>query len=105
MLFYNKTTELEGIDITEEADVVCTNAESSKQCGICHFYFFKNRNFNYQPNVCNECHGAALRAQSITDLKIITTTKGTFRVVSNISYDEIVCLLETSDLYEKFGYL
>ena len=37
--------------------------------------------------------------------KIIITKKGTFRVVSNISYGKIVCLLETSDLDEKFGYL
>ena len=78
MLFYSKITESEGIDT--ERDVVCTNEESSKQCDICHFYFFKNKNFNYHPHVCNECHGTALRAQSITDLKIITTKRGTFQV-------------------------
>ena len=105
MLFYSKITESEGIDTVEGANVVRTNVESSKQCDICHFYFFKNRNFTYQPRVCYECHGAALRAQSIADIKIITTMKGTFRVVSNISHSEIVRLLETSDLDEKFGYL
>ena len=105
MLFYNKITESQGIDTAEGANVVRTNVESSKRCGICHFYFSKSRNFNYHPYVCDECHGAALRAHSITDLKIITTTKGTFRVVSNISYGEIVRLLETSDLDEKFGFL
>ena len=62
MLFYSKIIESEGIDTTER-DVVCTNVESPKLCYICHFYFFKNRNFNYQPHVCDECHGAALRAQ------------------------------------------
>ena len=105
MLFYSKITESEGIDTTEGADVARTNVESSKQCDICHFYFFKNRNLNYQPHVCNKCYGAVLHARSITDLKIITATKGIFRVVSNISYDEIVRLLETSDSDEKFGYL
>ena len=104
MLFYSKITESEGID-TAESDVVHTNVKYSKKCDTCHFYFFKNRSFNYQPHVCNECHGAALRAQSITDLRIIMAKKGTFRVVSNISYDEIVCLLETSDLDKKFRYL
>ena len=74
-------TESEGIKTTEK-DVVCTNVESSKQCDICHFIFYKNRNFNYEPHVCNECHGAALHAQSITDFKIITNKKRTFRVVS-----------------------
>ena len=104
MLFYSKMTKSEGIDTTER-DLVSTNVESSKQCDICHFYFFKNRNFNYQSHVCNQCHGGALCAKPITDLKIITTKKGTFRVVSNILFDEIVCLLETSDLDEKLGYL
>ena len=104
MLFYSKITESEGID-TAERDVICTNLESSKQCDICCFYMFKNRNFNCQPHNCNKCQGAALGGQSMTDLKIITTAKGTFKVVSNISFDEIVCLLETSGLDEKFGYL
>ena len=72
MLFYSKITESEGIDTAEE-DIVGTNVESSKQCDICHFYSFKNRNFNYQPHVCSEFPGAALRAQSITSLKIIMT--------------------------------
>ena len=62
MLFYSKITESERIDTTER-DVVCTNVESSKECNICHLYFFKNRNFNDQPHVCDKCHGAALRAQ------------------------------------------
>ena len=105
MLFHSKITESEKIDTTER-DVVGTNVESSKQCDICHFYLFKNRNFNYHRPVGDEFHSAALHAQLITDLKIITTKKGTFRVVSNISYDEFVCLLETSDLLDdKFGYL
>ena len=102
MLFYSIITESEGIDISESIDVIRTGVESSKWCDICHFYFFKNRNFNYQPHVCDNCHDAALRAQSITDLKIITIKKGTYRVVSNISYNEITGLLETSDLNEKF---
>ena len=41
----------------------------------------------------------------MTNLKIITIKKGTYRVVSNISYNKITSLLETSDLNGKFGYL
>ena len=81
MLFYSKTTESEGIDISEGVDIVCTGVESSKWCDICHFYFFKNRNFNYQPHVCNECHGAALSAQPITDLKIIVIKSNTTKIL------------------------
>ena len=106
MLFYCKITESEQIDNSEGTDVVLNSGVfSSKQCEICHCYFFKNRNFNYQPFVCNECHGVSLVAQSLADLKFITIKKGTYRVVSNILYNEITRLLETSDLNEKNGYL
>ena len=84
MLFYNKITESEGSDTTEGIHVDHTGVESSKEYDICHFYFFKNRNFNYQPYLCDECHDAALRAQAIADIKIITIKSGTYRVVSNI---------------------
>ena len=77
MLFYNKITESEGSDTAEVIDVDCTGLRSSKQCDICHFYFFKNRNFNYQSYICNGCHDAALPAKAITDSKIITIKNST----------------------------
>ena len=58
-----------------------------------------------QPYVCAECHGASLHAQSLADLKIIKIKKGNYGVISNISYNKITRLLETSDLIEKIGYL
>ena len=65
MLFYHKITESEGINNSEGVDVIHDNGVfSSKQCEICHFYLFGNRNFNYQPYVCNECHGASFIQQS-----------------------------------------
>ena len=54
MLFYNKIIESEGLDTSEGTDVICTGMVSSKWCDFCPFYFFKNRNFNYQPRVCND---------------------------------------------------
>ena len=104
MLFYCKITEWEGIYNSEGIYVICDSGVfSCKQCEICHFYFFKNRNFNDQPYICNESHGASLRAQSPADFKIVTIKKGTYRVISNISYNEITRLLETSDLNDKTG--
>ena len=106
MLFYCKITESEGIDKSKGVDVVREGGVFSyKQYDICLFYFFKNRNFNYEPYVCNEFHGASLHARSIAHLKIVAIKKGTYRNFSNILYNEITRLLETSDLKEKIGYL
>lgn len=80
MLFYCKITESEGIDKSEGVDVVRDGGVFSyKQYDICHFYFFKNRNFNYELYVCNEWN-----AQSIADPKIDAIKKGTYRVFRNI---------------------
>ena len=28
----------------------------SKNCNICHYWYFLNKGFKLQPNVCNRCH-------------------------------------------------
>ena len=43
------------IDIPEGIDVNRSN-DNSKECDICHYWYFLNQNFSYQPHVCNGCH-------------------------------------------------
>ena len=42
------------IDISEGTDIDKTNL--SKECDICHYRYFKNIGFNYEPYICNGCH-------------------------------------------------
>ena len=46
--------EYKRIDISEGIDVNKTNL--SKECDICHYWYFKNIGFKYEPNLCNGCH-------------------------------------------------
>ena len=59
---------------------------------------------NYQ-YVCDERHIATIRTESLGDIKIVVTKKGTYRTVSGIPYNRIFNLLKTNDLNEKTGYL
>ena len=43
------------IDISEGIDINKTNA--SKECYICHYWYFKDIGFKYEPYLCNGCHG------------------------------------------------
>ena len=45
MLEYNR------IDISEEIDINKKNA--SKECDICHYRYFKDIGFKYEPYLCN----------------------------------------------------
>ena len=46
--------EYERIDISEGIDVNETNL--SKECDICHYWYFKDTGFKHEPYLCNGCH-------------------------------------------------
>ena len=46
MLEYDKIDILEGIDIKK--------VNSSKECNICHYWYFKNIGFKYEPHLISE---------------------------------------------------
>ena len=46
--------EYERIDISEGIGVNETNL--SKECDICHYWYFKNIGFKYEKYFCNGCH-------------------------------------------------
>ena len=48
MLEYDRIFISEGIDVNK------TNA--SKECDICHYWYFKDIGFKYEPYLCNGCH-------------------------------------------------
>ena len=44
--------EYDRIDISEGIDINKTNA--SKECHICHYWYFKNIGFKYEPHLISE---------------------------------------------------
>ena len=52
--------EYDRIDISEGIYVNKTNA--SKKCDICHYRYFKDIGFKYDPYLFNGCHGLMQKA-------------------------------------------
>ena len=48
MLYYDR------IDISKGIDINKTSA--SKECDICHYSYFLDKWFKFQPYACNSCH-------------------------------------------------
>ena len=46
--------QYEKIDVSEGIDVNKTSA--SKECELCHYWFFKDIGFKFEQHVCNKCH-------------------------------------------------
>ena len=51
------------IDVSEGIDINKTNA--SKECHICHYWYFKDIGFKYEPYLCNGCHGLMQKARKL----------------------------------------
>ena len=48
MLYFNR------IVISEVTDI--TKMSVSRECDICHYWYFLNKDFKFQPNVSSRCH-------------------------------------------------
>ena len=46
--------EYDRIDVSEGIDVDNTN--KSKECMLCHYWYFLDKNFSYGPSLCDGCY-------------------------------------------------
>ena len=93
MLQYKK------IDVSEGIDVNKTSA--SKECELCHYWFFKDVGFKFEEHVCNKCHDLLIIAYSLTDIAILSAKGVTFRcILMGINKNESLKILNNSLTYD-----
>ena len=81
MLQYQKLDISEGIDINKTS--------ASKECELCHYWFFKEIGFTFEEYVCNKCHDSLMIAYSLKDIAILNAKGATFRcILMGISKNE-----------------
>ena len=71
-------TEYDRIDISEGIDINKTN--TSKECKIGHYWYFKDIGFKYEPCLCNSCHGLMQKAISFNDVAIVCIKGSAYRI-------------------------
>ena len=92
--------EYDRIDISEGIDINKTNA--SKQCNICHYWYFLDKNFNYEPYLCNGCHDLMQKTTSFDDVGIISIKGNNYGNHSwYMSKNDATNLMNNSSLNEK----
>ena len=70
--------EYDRIDISEGIDTNKTSA--SKECNICHYWYFLDKNLNYEQYLCNGCHDLILKAMSFKNVAIVSIKGNDYRV-------------------------
>ena len=75
-------------------------------CDNCHYWYFLNKGFKFQPNVYNICHNLLMMSMNLCDIAILTIKGSNYHcIISGISKNEAIKLLQNIDLTEKSGTL
>ena len=88
------------IDISEDIDTNKTSA--SKECNICHYWYFLDKNFNNDPYLCNECHDLMQKAMNFKNVAIVSIKGNDYRIhFCYISKNDAIALITNSNLNDK----
>ena len=79
MLQYNRIDVSEGIDINKTS--------ASKECMLCHYWYFKDVGFKFEPHVCNKCHDVLMTAYELKNIAILNVN-----LIKDVFYGVLVTM-------------
>ena len=93
MLEYDRSDASEGIDVNQ--------ANASKECDICYYWYFKDIGFNCEPYLCNGCHDLMQKTMNFND--VVVSIKGNDLRINFwlMSKDDPINIMKNSNLNEK----
>ena len=62
-------TYCDTIDVSEGININKTSA--SKECDVCHYWYFLDYSFKFQPNVYNRCYDLLMMSTNLSDITIL----------------------------------
>ena len=95
--------ESDRIVISEGIHVDKTNA--SKKCDICHYWYFKDTGFKYEPYLCNGCHDLMQKAMSF-NVATVYIKRHAYRIhFWYMSKADAISIMNNSNVIDKNGAL
>ena len=98
MLHFNRIDVSEGIAVNKTNDW--------KEYHICHYWYFLDKWFKFQPNVWNGCHDSLMMSMNLSDIAIWNINGADYHcIINRISKNEAINMLQNYYLTEKSGTL
>ena len=94
----------ERIDISEGIDINKTN--KSKECMLCHYWYFPDKNFSYGPYLCDCCYNIMQKSINFKNIAIFHVRESKYRsYFLGMSRCDARKLMINSNLIDKKGIL
>ena len=71
--------QYKNIDVSEGIDTNKTIV--SKECMLCHYWYFKDVRFKFELHVCNKCHDVLVTAYHLKNIAILNAKGADFRCI------------------------
>ena len=77
-----------------------------QKCDICHYWYFLDKNFNYELYFCNGCQDLMQKAMNFNDVAIVSVKGNDYRIhFWFIRKDDAISIMNNSSLNQKTGLL
>ena len=89
------------IELTFLKELTLTKQVHQKS-DICHYWYFLNYSFKFQPNACNRCYDLLMISVNLSGTAILNIKGSHYRcIISLIRKNEAINLLQNADLTKK----
>ena len=97
---FRRVFQNDRIDVSEGIDINKTS--KPKECMLCHYWYFKDIDYKFQPYLCNGCHFVSMMAYELKNIATLNAKGVDYRwILWDISRDEAVNRLNNSVLEDK----
>ena len=94
MLEYDRINISEGIDVNK--------TRASKECDICHYWYFKDIGFRYESYLCNGCYDLMQKAISFNDVAVVYVKGSAYRIhFWYMSKDDAITIMNNFNLNDE----
>ena len=92
--------EYERIDVSDGIGADMTN--KSKECMLCHYWYFLHKNFSYGPYLCDGCYNIMQKCNKPKNIAIVHVKKSVYKIYFlYMSKGDAKKLMANSNLIDK----
>ena len=95
-----KMLQYDRIDVSGGIGINKTN--ESKECMLCHYVYFKDIGYTFQPSLCNDWHAVSMMAYELKNIAILNAKGLDYRcILWGINKNDATDRLNSSVLEDK----